>query len=72
LAAGKNLKNLFAHGGGWRQNKNMTRRAGNIRKRNPSAHQRQIRFFTGLFLFIIIVATTLIFWFLNRTGFAAH
>jgi hypothetical protein len=68
----KKFKKLFANDTGWRQNKIMSRRANSGRKRSPSAHQKQIRFFTGLFLFIIIVATTLIFWFLNRTGFTAH
>jgi len=35
-------------------------------KKNLSAHQKQIRFFTRLCLVIIILATTLIFWLVNR------
>jgi len=49
----------------------MSRRTNQRRKRNPSPHQKQIRFLTGLTLFIIILLTILIFWFANR-GVAAH
>jgi hypothetical protein len=38
-------------------------------KRNLSAHQKQIRFFIGLSIVIIIVVTTLIFWLLCRPKF---
>ena len=38
-------------------------------KRNLSPHQKQIRFFTGMFLVVIIVVTTLIFWLLSRPDF---
>jgi len=40
-------------------------------KRKPSAHQKQIRFFIGLSIVLIILVTFLLFWFGNR-GFAAH
>ena len=40
-------------------------------KRKPSAHQKQIRFFIGLSIVLIIVVTTLLFWFGNR-GFSLH
>jgi hypothetical protein len=49
----------------------MFRRANQRGKRNLSPHQKQIRFFIGLSLFIIISLTTLLFWFANR-GFSAH
>ena len=38
-------------------------------KRNLSPHQKQIRFFTGMFLVVIIVVTTLVFWLLSRPDF---
>ena len=38
-------------------------------KRNLSAHQKQIRFFIGLSIVIIIVVTTWVFWLLNRPKF---
>ena len=40
-------------------------------KRSASAHQKRIRFLTGLIIVLIMVFTGLIFWFANR-GFAAH
>ena len=43
---------------GFRKEKKFTK--------NLSAHQKQIRFFTRLCLIIIILATTLIFWLVNR------
>jgi hypothetical protein len=56
---------------GWQQDKSMFRKATQREKRNLSPHQKQIRFFIGLSLFIIIALTTLLFWFANR-GFSAH
>jgi cell division septal protein FtsQ len=38
-------------------------------KRNLSAHQKQIRFFIGLSIVIIILVTILIFWLLSRPKF---
>jgi len=35
------------------------------RKRLPSAHQKQIRFFIGLFTVLIMLFTFLLFWFMN-------
>jgi hypothetical protein len=35
------------------------------KKRSPSAHQKQIWFFTGLCMLIIIVFTVLAFWLAN-------
>jgi hypothetical protein len=37
-------------------------------KRKPSAHQKQIRFFTFLFGAIMIVGIITLLWFLNRTN----
>jgi hypothetical protein len=66
------IKNVFANDAGGRQNKIMSHRANRSRKRSPSAHQKQIRFFIGLFVFLIIVVTALIFWLTNRPVFAVH
>jgi hypothetical protein len=44
----------------------MGLRKGSRFKKNLSPHQKQIRFFTRLCLVIIILATTLIFWLVNR------
>jgi hypothetical protein len=41
-------------------------------KRKPSAHQKQIRFFTGLFIVIIILVTILIICFANRQNFSNY
>jgi hypothetical protein len=70
VAVGKIKKHLVAYAG-WQQDKTMFRRANQRGKRNLSPHQKQIRFFTGLSLFIIISLTILLFWFVNR-GFATH
>jgi len=40
-------------------------------KRKPSAHQKQIRFFIGLSIVIIIMVTFFLFWVGNR-GFSLH
>ena len=40
-------------------------------KRSPSEHQKRIRFLTGFIIFLIMVATALMFWFANR-GIAVH
>jgi hypothetical protein len=37
-------------------------------KRKPSAHQKQIRFFTILFGAIMILGIAVLLWFLNRTN----
>jgi len=50
----------------WFDLTNMGFRKGKKFKKNLSAHQKQIRFFTRLCLVIIILATTLIFWLVNR------
>jgi hypothetical protein len=42
------------------------------RKRKLSPHQRQIRFFIGLSIFLIIVATIGVFLLLNWNSLAAH
>jgi hypothetical protein len=39
-----------------------------LNKRKPSAHQKQIRFFTFLFGAIMIAALAALLWFLNYTG----
>jgi hypothetical protein len=41
------------------------------RRKKPtlSAHQKQMRFFTGLALFISLLFVAAVFWFLNRAGF---
>jgi len=44
----------------------MSRMANQKRARKPSPHQKRIRFFIGLSLFIIGAATASLFWFLNR------
>jgi len=45
-----------------------------IRRRKPilSAHQKQIRFLTGLAGFISFLFVAAIFWVLNRPGFGIH
>jgi len=40
-----------------------------VKKRNLSAHQKQIWFFTGLGIFIIALFTALMFWLANAPGF---
>jgi len=50
----------------------MSRRANQKRKRNPSDHQKRIRFLTGLSIFLIIVATIILFLIANWSSFAAH
>jgi hypothetical protein len=40
-------------------------------KRSLSPHQKQIRFFTGFSVFIVIVVALFLFWLANR-GLAAH
>jgi hypothetical protein len=40
------------------------------RKRSLSAHQKQMRFFTGLFLFICFLLAVALFWLLNQPSFA--
>jgi len=40
------------------------------RKRKPSAHQRQILFFTVFLTSVIAVAMALLFWFVNRSPVA--
>ncbi|MDR3458628.1 MAG: hypothetical protein P4N60_14355 [Verrucomicrobiae bacterium] len=42
------------------------------KKRSLSAHQKQMRFFTGLALVACAVLTIGLFWFLNRPGFLAR
>jgi uncharacterized membrane protein YhhN len=42
------------------------------KKRRLSAHQRQVRFLGGLFLVVMILATILLFWLLNRLDFSRH
>ncbi len=40
---------------------------GNLKRgRKPSAHQRQIRFFIGVLIFLIVVLTAALFWLLNQ------
>jgi len=50
----------------------MSRYVMSPRKRNLSAHQKQIRFFAGLALAICSLLTVLFFWLLNRPGFILH
>jgi hypothetical protein len=40
----------------------------NGRKRKPSAHQRQMTFFTVLFAALLIACVIAMLWFLNRTN----
>jgi F0F1-type ATP synthase membrane subunit c/vacuolar-type H+-ATPase subunit K len=42
------------------------------RKRNPSQHQKQMRFFTGLFLFLAVALIVLIFWLVNMATYSNH
>ena len=49
----------------------MFRRPNQRRKRNPSLHQKRIRFLTGLSILIVVCLTALVFWLANR-GFGAH
>jgi len=42
------------------------------RKRSLSAHQKQIRFLTGLSMTMSFLLFVALFWFLNRPGFATH
>jgi cobalamin biosynthesis protein CobD/CbiB len=42
------------------------------RKRRLSQHQRQVRFLGGVFLAVMILATILLFWFLNRPNFTTR
>ena len=37
-----------------------------------SAHQKQIRFLTGLAVFISLLLVTAMFWLLNRTSLSMH
>jgi hypothetical protein len=46
--------------------------AARIKKQSPSAHQKQIRFWTGLCIFVISLATALIFWLANQSAFPAR
>jgi hypothetical protein len=71
VAVGINLKVRLADCADWQQDKRMFRKANQREKRNLSPHQKQIRFFIGLSLFIIISLTILLFWLANR-GFAPH
>jgi hypothetical protein len=41
-------------------------------RRKPSAHQKQIRFFIGMFIVIIILVTVLIVCFADRRNFSIH
>ncbi|HTX22751.1 MAG TPA: hypothetical protein VMD27_12960 [Candidatus Aquilonibacter sp.] len=50
----------------------MFRGINHRHKRNLSAHQKQIRFLTGLLLVIVIVATILIFWLVNWASFSTR
>jgi hypothetical protein len=50
----------------------MFRKENQREKRNLSPHQKQIRFFIGLSLFIIIALTILLFWLANRSSFGIH
>jgi len=41
-------------------------------RRKPSAHQKQIRFFIGLLIIIIVLVTILIVCFADRQNFFIH
>jgi hypothetical protein len=41
-------------------------------KRSLSAHQKQMRFFTGLSLFLCFLVTVVLFWLLNQPSYAMH
>jgi len=41
-------------------------------KRSLSAHQKQMRFFTGLSLFLCMLLAAAIFWLLNQPAYAMH
>jgi cobalamin biosynthesis protein CobD/CbiB len=42
------------------------------RKLRLTQHQRQVRFLGGLFLVVMILATILLFWLVNRPDFTAR
>jgi hypothetical protein len=50
----------------------MFRRNNPRPKRSPSDHQRRIRFLTGLFLFLIILATIGLFLLINLQQIFPH
>jgi hypothetical protein len=43
-----------------------------VKKRNLSAHQKQIGFMTGLSVFVVAVLTALIFWLANAPAITGH
>jgi len=52
--------------------KAMFRKDKQMNKRTPSPHQKQIRFFTGLSILIIIIITILIFVLANHSSLPIH
>jgi hypothetical protein len=50
----------------------MTTHAIRRRKPNLSAHQKQIRFLTGLSVFISLLFVIALFWLVNRSNFGHH
>ncbi|MDR3460397.1 MAG: hypothetical protein P4N60_23455 [Verrucomicrobiae bacterium] len=50
----------------------MSNQVAPRRKRSLSAHQKQMRFFTGLALTGCAVLAAALFWYLNRPGFVAR
>jgi len=52
--------------------KNMSQFAIQRRKRSLSAHQKQMRFFTGLAVMACSLVAAVFFWYLSRPGFVIH
>jgi hypothetical protein len=43
-------------------------KANNQRKENPSLHQKQMRFFTVLFIVIVLALFAGLFWLINKSS----
>lgn len=47
-------------------------KANNRRKKNPSLHQKQMRFFTVLFSAILLALFIALLWLVNRPSYPGH
>ena len=50
----------------------MSQHAIHRRKPELSAHQKQMRFLTGLSMFVCMLVAVLLFWAVNRPNFISH
>jgi len=66
------IKTNLAGFAGLHEHKAVAHKGNQRRKRKPSAHQKQIRFFIGLFITIIVLATILLICFANQRSFSHH